>query len=758
MKFDEVETTSLGEEPEEDGEIAIMSDSDEDSLHNDNNSNMDEEECDDEEEDIMDDESSIMDAIEEDNDVQDQDSEDLSGDTSVVMEDKKIPKDYKISPTLEEEVPIIELDESDPEDEPVDEEVEESDQDDEQEEEKNKNLKIREVVNNSSEVKAKKEPSENGKDKEIPGDQREDNFDNYLDQKFMKKESVSKSLDEALESKPTNPKTPMVIENTLKQVYDTLRILSKSFNFIVSARKTIYKNEEITLLEIYDPMTEKRHDLFPSFHLLVFEKQETLFLKIFYQQRKLVNETRLSNNVDPTILNEILSEYINEISPGKKKTCRGAFDDTMENVGFIDYKTVLIERDNSEIVYRSRECKVVISKGIICEPCKNLLETYLCKNGLKIKDKRKDSTVNKSMLVTSSGESLVQNIECIENIQHKLQGEKMGMTYKDFLVEAILESDDKKAKLSEIYTRIYKKYPHLKGEKQFENSLRHNLSLFKGQVFKQIVDVEKFGKGNYWSLMPGYIHQPRTVSQQKSALLLKQSVVNTQSTTDNKQILVPKSLTNTAAQNPLPQESRVRVRQDQAEQIERNIRARYEKSTFERVNIRNVRQPQMPQQMIVQQSKRSLNLPPSFAKEGLNSQIFSSPGSFSKPNTQSIAVPPQAVVNQTAWKSNPPKYLLVPKKDQSNGTGLSFLTQPSSKSTLNTGNKVLLNHRQSTANNFQLQNPTRKVFVNDGKLILQNNMSFLSNSATKIGLVQPSASIGNVGTTVLIKTIPRTLK
>ena len=363
------------------------------------------------------------------------------------------------------------------------------------------------------------------------------------------------------------------------------------------------------------------------------------------------------------------------------------------------------------------------------------------------------------MLVTSSGESLVQNIDSIENLQHKLQGEKMGMTYKDFLVEAILESDDKKAKLSEIYARIYKKYPHLKGEKQFENSLRHNLSLFKGKVFKQIVDKENFGKGNYWSLMPGYIHQPKTVPQQSIKSILNKSADITQSMamTDIKQIPIPKSLTNTETQHPVSQESRVRVRQDQAEQIERNIRARYEKSTFEGVNIMNVAQPQMSQKMIVQ-SKRSLNLPPSFAKEGLNSQIFSSPGSFSKPITQSIAVPPQAVVNHTAWKSNPPKYLLVPKKDQSNGTGLSFLTQPSSNFTQNVGSKVILNQRQGTANSFQLQNPTRKVFVNDGKLILQNNMSFLSNSATKMGQVKPSASMGNVGTTVLIKTIQRTLK
>lgn len=53
-------------------------------------------------------------------------------------------------------------------------------------------------------------------------------------------------------------------------------ILSKSFSFIVSARRTIYKNEEISLLEIYDPMTEKETDLFPvAFACLV--KQETLF-------------------------------------------------------------------------------------------------------------------------------------------------------------------------------------------------------------------------------------------------------------------------------------------------------------------------------------------------------------------------------------------------------------------------------------------------------------------------------------------------
>ena len=184
----------------------------------------------------------------------------------------------------------------------------------------------------------------------------------------------------------------------------------------------------------------------------------------------------------------------------------------------------------------------------------------------------------------------------------------------------------------------------------------------------------------------------------------------------------------------------------------------------------NERQPLRPQQLIVQ-PRRSSNLPPSYAKEGLNSQIFSSttnfvskagPSSFIKPNTQSVALPSQAVVNQSTWKNNPPKYLLVPKKEQgTNRTGMSFLTQPSSNSTLNANSKVVLNHRQGTAKTIQLQNSTRKVFVDDGKLILQNNMPFPSKTASNMGQVrqaQPPVSLANFGTTVVIKTVPRTLK
>ena len=778
MKFDDIDSTSLDEDHhnEDVEEVAIMSDSEEDeeSLHSDNNSNMDNEESDEEREKLLDEERSIMDAIEEEvennlpEDKNDQVTEKIKGDTSMMIDSKTGSVDSNI--TLEEEVPTIDLEESDPEEEEeqVDEEVEESDQEDDQEEEKNQKPQDKEEVNHSSEPKIKKERSDNGNDEEILEKiQLKDNSAQVNDTKEKDPEPFEEE-----EVKPTDPKAPILIENSLRLVYDTLKILSKKFNFIVSARRTIYRREELTLLEVYDPMAEKSHDYFSSFHLIVFEREGNLVLKIFYQQRKLVNETRLSKNVDPTILNEILMEYLKEISPGTKKTCKGAFDETMENVGFVDYKSVLIEGNATNVVYRSRKCKTVIDKGIICDACKTLLETYLCKNGLKIKDKRKDSTANKSMLVTNSGEALLQEDNnmteaSIESLQHKLQGERMGMTFKDFIVEAILESEDKRAKLSDIYERIYRKYPHLEGRKQFENSLRHNLSLLKGKVFKQVDEVEKVGKGGYWSLMPGYVHQPQPRPVHKQRVSLLKPIM-----TEAKQVPLPNSLNNIVSLNQVSQDprARVRVRMDKAEEIDRNIRARLdaERSTPGGVNVMNIRQPQ---QFIVQ-PRRSSNLPPSYAKEGLNSQIFSSPSTFiskttpssiSRPNAQYVAIPPQAVVNQSAWKNNPPKYLLVPKKEQgTNSTGgMSFLTQQSPNSTLNPSGKVVLNHRQGSAQTIQLQNPTRKVFVNDGKLILQDNMTFPSKNVTNIGQVkqvQPSASLANFGTTVMIRTVPRTLK
>ena len=782
MKFDEIDSTTLDKESHDEDvdEVAIMSDSEEDeeSLHSDNNSNMDNVESDEEREKFMDDERSIMDAIEEEvensrpEDNNDQVTEKINGDTSKMMDGKTGSADSNIpSTTLQEEVPTIDLEESDPEEEEqVDEEVEESDQEDDQEEEKNHKPQTKDEVDYSSELKIKKETSDKGNDEEFL---EKNHLKNNSSQINDKKEKDSKPVKEE-EVKPTDPKAPIVIENSLRLVYDTLKILSKKFNFIVSARRTIYRREELTLLEVYDPMAEKSHDYFSSFHLIVFEREGNLVLKIFYQQRKLVNETRLSKNVDPTILNEILMEYLKEISPGTKKTCKGAFDETMENVGFIDYKSVLIEGNASNVVYRSRKCKTVIDKGIICDACKTLLETYLCKNGLKIKDKRKDSTANKSMLVTSSGEALLQEDNnmteaSIESLQHKLQGERMGMTFKDFLVEAILESDDKRAKLSDIYERIYRKYPHLERRKQFENSLRHNLSILKGKVFKQVGEVENVGKGGYWSLMPGYVHQPQPRPVHKQRVSLLKPVM-----TEARQAPLPNSLINTVSLNQVSPDprARVRVRMDQAEEIDRNIRARLdaERSTPGGVNVMNIRQHQIPPQQFIVQPRRSSNLPPSYAKEGLNSQIFSSPSnfvskttpsSFSRPNAQYVALPSQAVVNQSAWKSNPPKYLLVPKNEQGTKStgGMSFLTQQSPNSTLNASSKVVLNHRQGSAKTIQLQNPTRKVFVDDGKLILQNNMTFPSkNPTSNVGQVKPSDSLSNFGTTVMIKTVPRTLK
>ena len=694
-----------------DDEIEIMSDSDreedEDSLE------MDDEECDENEENFSDDELLIMDAIEAEEEANIQDN---IIDTFQIMDvetaetGESVPEDE--DDLMDEEMETIGSDqdsdnedssnnsyhgsdqedrsnksdqESDREDRSKKSEDSDEDRSNSQRSKEARHLEIliaqkKEILRKETERNKSSNENEEKQseiDKKIP---EKENLDNDSSQRNNEEVIVPKPSAESVKeykiAEPAGPKNPILIENSLRQVKATLRKLSSTFNFIVAARRNVFEDEELTLLEIYDPLSEKSHKFFSSLHLIIFEKQESLFIKIYHQQKKLVTETKLSKNIDETILYSILMEYLKELSQGTNRTCKGAFDETMENVGFIDYKTVLIEGNSSNVVYRSRECHYVVAKGTMCDPCKKLLTTYLSKNGLlKIHDKKKDSTVNKSMLVTKTGEELLHE-----------------------------SKPEKKRKLD-----------------QSRDQETHDI------------------------------------------------------------------------------------------QIERNIRARYENQTP--LNIMNEMQPQMPQHLITKsfaakentvniqprkvssvplsyakdasqvfiQPKKTSNLPPSYAKEDINSQIFSNnPGNsnprISDQNIQSLTFLPPSGVNQNTFEDGPPKYLLVPKQQQI--SGMSYLTQPSPNSTnrksgvMNDGSRVIFNHKQGTATKVLGQNqtkgntiytnqPTKKVFVHNGKLILQHNNAILPNSSNETNTDQArpmSPALANVGTTVVVKTIPRTFK
>merc|ERR1711978_292944 len=102
-------------------------------------------------------------------------------------------------------------------------------------------------------------------------------------------------------------------------------------------------------------------------NLIVYIDEGTLIVKIFFQQKILLKENSIKDidcllsspyDEDHKRIKTALSYCLSELRPRKYAVCRGAFSEKqMKDAGAaIDSESVLIEREDSAIIYRARQC------------------------------------------------------------------------------------------------------------------------------------------------------------------------------------------------------------------------------------------------------------------------------------------------------------------------------------------------------------------------------------------------------------------
>ncbi|KAJ1821180.1 hypothetical protein H4S02_002763 [Coemansia sp. RSA 2611] len=84
-----------------------------------------------------------------------------------------------------------------------------------------------------------------------------------------------------------------------------------------------------------------------------------------------------------------------------------------------------------------------------------------------------------------------------------LADEKPEYSYASLIAQSLIDAPTQRRTLNGIYEWIQKNFPYYRSRQNWQNSIRHNLSLNKG-FMKMKRDEAHPGKGSFWTFTPGY--------------------------------------------------------------------------------------------------------------------------------------------------------------------------------------------------------------------------------------------------------------
>lgn len=131
-------------------------------------------------------------------------------------------------------------------------------------------------------------------------------------------------------------------------------------------------------------------------------------------------------------------------------------------------------------------------------------------------------------------------------------------SYSSLIAQAILESENERMTLKEIYSWITSRYPALYNadDTGWQNTIRHNLSL--NRCFKKVSKAEMDGvkgKGGYWTIDPTHMEKFKNgafARGSSSLLRRKPATANANTTTTNSTTATPQTVVTSSSNTTSP--------------------------------------------------------------------------------------------------------------------------------------------------------------------------------------------------------------
>ena len=264
--------------------------------------------------------------------------------------------------------------------------------------------------------------------------------------------------------------------SVIKQIYDIIKPLCDSANLVSELR--VCFSDESEFIKIHNPKADGHFKYFPTLHLIVFLSGGHLFLRLFLEHKKVFKESvvrnieeHLGDSEDYVGIVTVLSAFLSELNATKYNVCKGAFEETNKfiDLSLVDMRSVLIESEDSRIVYRSRQCYLMFRDSIRCDSCSQLLKSVqtgsecgssvrgsiddpdMVNGCLEMSMEETVDNENYDMTSPTSGDSHIRYLNKSMN-----SGKKTS--YRKLITAAIEDSPNRMLKLNDIYEWIMDRY------------------------------------------------------------------------------------------------------------------------------------------------------------------------------------------------------------------------------------------------------------------------------------------------------------